>query len=66
MIQLNKILNGFRKTIDQLDRLIASNHAAVTRNDAQMERIRNESNALLIEASKAGEVSTKLKHFIGE
>lgn len=38
MIQLNKILKSFKKTIDQLEQLTAANNVEVSRNTEQIDR----------------------------
>ncbi|MGA4533583.1 hypothetical protein ACPA1H_25045 [Ectopseudomonas chengduensis] len=39
MIQLNKILKTFKKTIDQLEQLTATNNIEVSRNTEQIDRL---------------------------
>lgn len=53
MIQLNKILKSFKKTIDQLEQLTATNNIEVSRNTE-----------LIAEAQAAKETAENLKALI--
>ncbi|MEB3899741.1 hypothetical protein ODI84_06020 [Pseudomonas putida] len=65
MIQLNKILKSFQKTIDQLEQLTAANNVKVSRNTEQIDR-RQEKNLILIaEAQAAKETAENLKALVG-
>ncbi|MDL5601771.1 hypothetical protein QS468_54300 [Bacillus subtilis] len=55
MIQLNKILKSFKKTIDQLEQLTATNNIEVSRNTE-----------LIAEAQAAKETAENLKALIGQ
>lgn len=68
MIQLNKILKSFKKTIDQLEQLTAANNVEVSRNTEQIDRLQ-EKNLILIliaEAQAAKETAENLKALIGQ
>lgn len=41
MIQLNKILKSFAKTIDQLEQLTATNNVEVSRNTEQIDLLQH-------------------------
>ena len=64
MIQLNKILKSFQKTIDQLEQLAAANNIEVSRNTGQIDRLREKNLILIAEAQAAKETSENLKELI--
>mgnify|MGYP005849036535 FL=1 len=66
MIQLNKILKSFQKTIDQLEQLTASNNVEVSRNTEQIDRLQEKSLLLIAEAQAAKETADNLKALIGQ
>ncbi|HEK2088997.1 TPA: hypothetical protein SMS45_004364 [Pseudomonas aeruginosa] len=61
MIQLNKILKSFQKTIDQLEQLTASNNVEVSRNTEQIDRLQEKNLLLIAEAQAAKETAENLK-----
>ena len=66
MIQLNKILKSFKKTIDQLEQLTAANNVEVSRNTEQIDRLQEKNLMLLIaEAQAAKETAENLKALVG-
>ena len=66
MIQLNKILKSFKKTIDQLEQLTAANNVEVSRNTEQIDRLQEKSLLLIAEAQAAKETADNLKALIGQ
>ena len=66
MIQLNKILKSFQKTIDQLEQLTAANNIEVSRNTEQIERLQEKNLLLIAEAQAAKETAENLKALIGQ
>ncbi len=66
MIQLNKILKSFQKTIDQLDQLTAANNIEVSRNTEQIDRLQEKNLILIAEAQAAKETAENLKALIGQ
>lgn len=64
MIQLNKILKSFKKTIDQLEQLAAANNIEVSRNTEQIDRLREKNLILIAEAQAANETAENLKELI--
>jgi hypothetical protein len=64
MIQLNKILKSFKKTIDQLEQLAAANNIEVSRNTEQIDRLREKNLILIAEAQAAKETAENLKELI--
>ena len=64
MIQLNKILKSFAKTIDQLEQLTATNNVEVTRNTEQIDQLCEKNMLLLAEAQAAKETAENLKSLI--
>lgn len=64
MIQLNKILKSFQKTIDQLEQLAAANNIEVSRNTEQIDRLREKNLILIAEAQAAKETAENLKELI--
>ena len=66
MIQLNKILKSFQKTIDQLEQLAASNNIEVSRNTEQIDRLQEKNLLLIAEAQAAKETAENLKALIGQ
>ena len=66
MIQLNKILKSFKKTIDQLEQLTASNNVEVSRNTEQIDRLQEKNLMLLAESQAAKETAEKLSALIGQ
>lgn len=65
MIQLNKILKSFKKTIDQLEQLTAANNIEVSRNTEQIDRLQEKNLLLIAEAQAAKETAENLKALIG-
>lgn len=65
MIQLNKILKSFQKTIDQLEQLTAANNVEVSRNTEQIDRLQEKNLILLAEAQAAKETAENLKALVG-
>jgi len=65
MIQLNKILKSFQKTIDQLEQLTAANNIEVSRNTEQIDRLQEKNLILIAEAQAAKETAENLKALIG-
>lgn len=65
MIQLNKILKSFSKTIDQLEQLTAANNIEVSRNTEQIDRLQEKNMLLIAEAQAAKETAENLKALIG-
>ncbi|MBH3359750.1 hypothetical protein [Pseudomonas guariconensis] len=65
MIQLNKILKSFSKTIDQLEQLTAANNIKVSRNTEQIDRLQEKNLILIAEAQAAKETAENLKALIG-
>ncbi|MBD3875019.1 hypothetical protein IEG05_07180 [Pseudomonas kunmingensis] len=65
MIQLNKILKSFQKTIDQLEQLTATNNIEVSRNTEQIDRLQEKNLILIAEAQAAKETAENLKALIG-
>lgn len=65
MIQLNKILKSFSKTIDQLEQLTAANNIEVSRNTEQIDRLQEKNLILIAEAQAAKETAENLKALIG-
>jgi uncharacterized coiled-coil protein SlyX len=65
MIQLNKILKSFQKTIDQLEQLTAANNVEVSRNTEQIDRLQEKNLLLIAEAQAAKETAENLKALIG-
>ena len=65
MIQLNKILKSFQKTIDQLEQLTAANNVEVSRNTEQIDRLQEKNLILIAEAQAAKETAENLKALIG-
>ncbi|MCW8160696.1 hypothetical protein [Stutzerimonas stutzeri] len=65
MIQLNKILKSFQKTIDQLEQLTAANNIEVSRNTEQIDRLQEKNLLLIAEAQAAKETAENLKALIG-
>lgn len=65
MIQLNKILKSFAKTIDQLEQLTAANNIEVSRNTEQIDRLQEKNLILIAEAQAAKETAENLKALIG-
>jgi len=66
MIQLNKILKSFQKTIDQLEQLTAANNVEVSRNTEQIDRLQEKNLLLIAEAQAAKETAENLKALIGQ
>lgn len=66
MIQLNKILKSFSKTIDQLEQLTAANNIEVSRNTEQIDRLQEKNLILIAEAQAAKETAENLKALIGQ
>lgn len=66
MIQLNKILKSFQKTIDQLAQLTATNNIEVSRNTEQIDRLQEKNLLLIAEAQAAKETAENLKALIGQ
>lgn len=66
MIQLNKILKSFKKTIDQLEQLTAANNVEVSRNTEQIDRLEEKNLILIAEAQAAKETAENLKALIGQ
>jgi len=66
MIQLNKILKSFKKTIDQLEQLTAANNIDVSRNTEQIDRLQEKNLILIAEAQAAKETAKNLKALIGQ
>lgn len=66
MIQLNKILKSFQKTIDQLEQLTAANNVEVSRNTEQIDRLQEKNLILIAEAQAAKETAENLKALIGK
>ncbi len=66
MIQLNKILKSFKKTIDQLEQLTAANNVEVSRNTEQIDRLQEKNLILIAEAQAAKETAENLKALIGQ
>lgn len=66
MIQLNKILKSFQKTIDQLEQLTASNNVEVSGNAEQIDRLQEKNLMLLAESQAAKETAEKLSALIGQ
>jgi hypothetical protein len=66
MIQLNKILKYFAKTIDQLEQLTAANNVEVSRNTEQIDRLQEKNLLLIAEAHAAKETAENLKSLIGQ
>ncbi|KKJ93986.1 hypothetical protein PK34_19975 [Stutzerimonas stutzeri] len=66
MIQLNKILKSFQKTIDQLEQLTAANNIEVSRNTEQIDRLQEKNLLLIAEAQAAKETAENLKALIGQ
>lgn len=65
MIQLQKILKTFSKTIDQLEQLTAANNIEVSRNTEQIDRLQEKNLLLIAEAQAAKETAENLKALIG-
>ncbi|ANI14306.1 hypothetical protein A9C11_10050 [Pseudomonas citronellolis] len=65
MIQLNKILKSFQKTIDQLEQLTATNNIEVSRNTEQIDRLQEKNLILIAEAQAAKETAENLKALVG-
>lgn len=65
MIQLNKILKSFQKTIDRLEQLTATNNIEVSRNTEQIDRLQEKNLLLIAEAQAAKETAENLKALIG-
>lgn len=65
MIQLNKILKSFQKTIDQLEQLTAANNVEVSRNTEQIDRLQEKNLILIAEAQAAKETAENLKALSG-
>jgi hypothetical protein len=53
MIQLNKILKTFTKTIDQLEQLTATNNIEASRNTERIDRLQKKNLILIAEAQAA-------------
>ena len=66
MIQLNKILKSFQKTIDQLEQLTATNNIEVSCNTEQIDRLQEKNLILIAEAQAAKETAENLKALIGQ
>lgn len=66
MIQLNKILKSFQKTIDQLEQLTATNNVEVSRNTEQIDRLQEKNLLLIAESQAAKETAEKLSALIGQ
>lgn len=66
MIQLQKILKSFSKTIDQLEQLTAANNIEVSRNTEQIDRLQEKNLLLIAEAQAAKETAENLKALIGQ
>ena len=66
MIQLNKILKSFQKTIDQLEQLTATNNVEVSRNTEQIDRLQEKNMILIAEAQAAKETAENRKALIGQ
>ena len=66
MIQLQKILKSFQKTIDQLEQLTAANNVEVSRNTEQIDRLQEKNLILIAEAQAAKETAENLKALIGQ
>lgn len=66
MIQLNKILKSFKKTIDQLEQLTATNNVEVSRNTEQIDRLQEKNMILIAEAQAAKETAENRKALIGQ
>lgn len=66
MIQLNKILKSFKKTIDQLEQLASANNIEVSRNTLQIETLQEKNLILIAEAQAAKETAENLKALIGQ
>lgn len=66
MIQLNKILKSFQKTIDQLEQLTAANNVEVSRNTEQIDRLQEKNLILIAEAQAAKETAENLKALVGK
>ncbi|WP_434458555.1 hypothetical protein JQR85_08835 [Stutzerimonas urumqiensis] len=66
MIQLQKILKSFQKTIDQLEQLTAANNIEVSRNTEQIDRLQEKNLLLIAEAQAAKETAENLKALIGQ
>ncbi|ERY32466.1 TPA: hypothetical protein ACRNW4_000615 [Pseudomonas aeruginosa] len=57
MIQLQKILKPFQKTIDQLEQLTATNNVEVSRNTEQIDLLQEKNLLLIAEAQAAKETA---------
>jgi len=66
MIQLQKILKSFQKTIDQLEQLTAANNIEVSRNTEQIDRLQEKNLLLIAEAQAAKETAENLKALVGQ
>ena len=66
MIQLNKILKTFSKSVDQLEQLIAANNIEVARNTEQIDNLQHKNLMLLAESQAAKEAAENLKALIGK
>ncbi|HBN9636160.1 hypothetical protein APA73_24180 [Pseudomonas aeruginosa] len=66
MIQLQKILKSFQKTIDQLEQLTAANNIEISRNTEQIDRLQDKNLLLIAEAQAAKETAENLKALIGQ
>lgn len=64
MVQLNKILKSFTRTLDQLEQLIAENHRTAALHGEQIDALQERQGILLSEAEKARSVSNKIKELI--
>jgi len=66
MIQPDKILKSFKKTIDQLEQLTAANNVEVSRDTEQIDRLQEKNLILIAEAQAAKETAENLKALIGQ
>lgn len=66
MIQLQKILKSFQKTIDQLEQLSATNNIEVSHITEQIDRLQQKNLILIAEAQAAKETAENLKALIGQ
>lgn len=66
MIQLNKILKTFTKTIDQLEQLTTTNNIEASRNTERIDRLQKKNLILIAEAQAAKETAENLKALIGQ
>jgi len=60
MIQPDKILKSFKKTIDQLEQLTAANNVEVSRDTEQIDRLQEKNLILIAEAQAAKETAESM------